>query len=179
VIEYTIRRGTQQVSGIRVVTGITVRELILTAGRIVGVRCEGAESFEAELAVDASGRTPRAPQWLAAVGLSAPPQTKMGVDTAYSTANVRVPDWYDGEPLVFITGPAPHFTRRGYVIRIENGALLVSLIGRFGNYPPTDRAGLLRFAKELHCELAWRIIKDAEQLTPVAHHRFPVSVQRH
>ena len=65
--------------------------------------------------------------------------TKIGVDTAYSTASVRVPDRYDGEPLVFITGPASHFTRRGYVIRIENGALLVSLIGHFGNYPPTDR----------------------------------------
>ena len=65
VIEYAIRRRTQQVSGIRVVTGITVRELILSAGRIVGVRCDGAGSFEAELTVDASGRTSRAPQWLA------------------------------------------------------------------------------------------------------------------
>src|SRR5208282_2346518 len=35
------------------------------------------------------------------------------------------------------------------------------------------------FAKELHSDLAWRIIKDAEQLSPIAHHRFPTSAQRH
>jgi 2-polyprenyl-6-methoxyphenol hydroxylase-like FAD-dependent oxidoreductase len=53
------------------------------------------------------------------------------------------------------------------------------LIGRFGDYPPTDREGFLAFAKQLHSDLAWRIIKDGEQLSPIAHHRFPASVQNH
>jgi 2-polyprenyl-6-methoxyphenol hydroxylase-like FAD-dependent oxidoreductase len=178
LIEYVIRRRTHELPGIRVETG-TVRELICHDSRISGVRCDDARLFEAELVVDATGRASRAPQWLAAAGFSEPRQTTIGVDTAYSTANFRVPDWYDGETLIFITGPAPTFTRRCYVIRIENGSLLVSLIGRFGDYPPTDREGYLAFAKDLHSDLAWRIITDAEQLTPIAHHRFPTSVQRH
>lgn len=179
LIEYVIRRRTQELPGIRAEMGTTVRELICHDGRISGVRCDDALSFEAELVVDATGRASRAPQWLAAVGFSQPRQTTIGVDTAYSTANFRVPDWYDGETLIFITGPAPTFTRRGYVIRIESGSLLVSLIGRFADYPPTDREGFLAFAKDLHSDLAWRIVRDAEQLTPIAHHRFPTSVQRH
>jgi 2-polyprenyl-6-methoxyphenol hydroxylase-like FAD-dependent oxidoreductase len=179
LIEYVIRRRTRQVAGIQIETGTTVRELICREGRVHGVRCDGGRSLEAELVVDATGRASRAPQWLAAAGLSEPRQTTIGVDTAYSTANFRVPEWYEGESLVFITGPAPIFTRRGYIIRIENGALLVSLIGRFGDYPPTDREGFLAFARELHSDLAWRIIKDGEQLSPIAHHRFPTSVQRH
>jgi 2-polyprenyl-6-methoxyphenol hydroxylase-like FAD-dependent oxidoreductase len=81
--------------------------------------------------------------------------------------------------LVFITGPAPTYSRRGYIIRIDNGTLLVSLIWRFGDYPPTDREAFLGFAQELHSDLGWRITKNCEQLTPIAHHRFPVSVQRH
>src|SRR5262249_50674568 len=81
--------------------------------------------------------------------------------------------------VVFITGPAPKFTRRCYLIRIENGTLLVSLIGRFGDYPPTDRDGFLAFAKELHSDLPSRIISDAEQLSRIVHHRFPASVRRH
>jgi len=129
--------------------------------------------------IDASGRTSRASQWLAAAGLSEPRKTTIGVDTAYSTANFRPPEWYGGEPIVFITGPAPKFTRRGYLIRIENGSLLVSLIGRFGDYPPTDREGFVAFARDLHSDLAWRIIQDGEQLSPIAHHRFPASVQNH
>ena len=179
LIEYVIRRRTQEVPQIRVETGRTVCELISHNGRICGVRCDDGQRVQADLVVDASGRTSRASQWLAAAGLLEPRKTTIGVDTAYSTANFLVPDWYDGEPIVFITGPAPTFTRRCYLIRIENGSLLVSLIGRFGDYPPTDREGFLTFARELHSDLAWRIIRDAEQLSPIAHHRFPASVQNH
>jgi len=179
LIEYAIRRRTQEIPRIRIETGKTAREMICRESQVHGVRCDNGQSFEADMVIDATGRTSHAPQWLTVAGCSAPRQTAMGVDTAYSTANFRAPDWYDGESLVFIAGPAPTYSRRGYIIRIEDRALLVSLIGRFGDYPATDREAFLGFARELHCDLAWRIIKDAEQLTSIAHHRFPVSVQHH
>src|SRR5262249_24070658 len=59
------------------------------------------------------------------------------------------------------------------------GTMLVSLIGRFGDYPPTERECYVNFARELHSDLALRIIESAEQLTGIAHHRFHASVQRH
>ena len=96
-----------------------------------------------------------------------PEETTIGLDTAYSTANFRRPPSFAGEPIIFITGPAPRFTRRGYVITIENGTLLVSLIGRFGDFPPIDKEGFLAFARELHSDLAYRIIRDGEQLCPL------------
>ena len=179
LIEYVIRRRTQEVPRIHAETGRAVRELLSRNGRISGVRCADGRSVEGDLVVDASGRASHAARWLVAAGRSEPRKTTIGVDTAYSTANFRVPEWYDGESIVFITGPAPQFTRRCYLIRIENGSLLVSLIGRFGDCPPTDREGFLAFAKELHSDLAWRIIKDGEQLSPIAHHRFQASVQNH
>jgi 2-polyprenyl-6-methoxyphenol hydroxylase-like FAD-dependent oxidoreductase len=92
LIEYVIRRRTQELPGIRVETGTTVRELICRDGRVRGVRCDDGRSFEAEIVVDATGRASRAPQWLAAAGISEPRQTTIGVDTAYSTANFRVPE---------------------------------------------------------------------------------------
>jgi 2-polyprenyl-6-methoxyphenol hydroxylase-like FAD-dependent oxidoreductase len=179
LIEHVIRRRTQQIPGIKIETGTAVRDLVCSEGRVHGVRCDNGRAFEAELVIDATGRASRAPQWLASSGISAPRETTIGVDTAYSTALFRVPDWYEGESLVFITGPAPNYTRRGYIIRIENELLLVSLIGRFGDYPPTDPDGYRGFAKELHSDLAWTIIKDGERLSPIAHHRFPTSVRRH
>jgi 2-polyprenyl-6-methoxyphenol hydroxylase-like FAD-dependent oxidoreductase len=145
----------------------------------VGVRTGDSRSIDADLVVDATGRAHRARQRLAAIGFSPPGETEIGLDTAYSTANFRRPESFSGEPLIFITGPAPHFTRRGYVITIENGTLLVSLIGRFGDFPPTDKEGFIAFAKELHSDLAHRIVKDGEQLTAIAHQRFVSSVQRH
>jgi 2-polyprenyl-6-methoxyphenol hydroxylase-like FAD-dependent oxidoreductase len=179
LIEYVIRRRIQETPSIRIETGTAVRALICRDGRVRGVRCDDGRALEAELVIDATGRASRALQWLGAVGASQPRQTTIGVDTAYSTALFRVPNWYDRESVLFIVGPAPKFTRRGYIIRIENQSLLVSLIGRFGDYPPTDREGYLAFAKELHSDLAWRIVSNGEQLSPIAHHRFSASVQRH
>jgi 2-polyprenyl-6-methoxyphenol hydroxylase-like FAD-dependent oxidoreductase len=179
LLEFVIRRRTTATSNIQIEYETAVRQLICRDGRVRGVRTADARSIEADLVVDATGRGHRARQWLASAGFCAPDETAIGLDTAYSTANFRRPESFVGEPLIFITGPAPHFTRRGYVITIENGTLLVSLIGRFGDFPPTDKEGFLAFAKELHSNLAYRIIRDGEQLTPIAHQRFASSVQRH
>jgi 2-polyprenyl-6-methoxyphenol hydroxylase-like FAD-dependent oxidoreductase len=179
LLEFVIRRRTSAISNIHFEYGTTITELICRDATVVGVRTADSRSIEADLVVDATGRAHRARQWLAAIGFSSPDETEIGLDTAYSTANFRRHESFSGEPLIFITGPAPHFTRRGYVITIENGTLLVSLIGRFGDFPPTDKEGFIAFAKELHSDLAYRIVKDGEQLTAIAHQRFVSSVQRH
>src|SRR5215475_1603177 len=179
LIEFVIRKRTTAIPNIRFESGSAVRELIYRDSRVRGVRCADARSIEAELVIDATGRGHRARQWLASIGFPPPAETEIGLDTAYSTANFRKPDSFPGEPIIFITGPAPQFTRRGYVITIENGTLLVSLIGRFGDFPPTDKEGFLAFAKELHSGLVYRIIEEANQLSPIAHHRFASSVQCH
>lgn len=128
LIEYLIRRRTQQVSGIRLETRTAVRELIWREGRVHGARCDDGRPFEADLVVDATGRTSHATHWMSAAGLRVPRQSTIGVDTAYSTANFRIPDWYEGESLAFITGPSPTFTRRAYIIRLEGESLLVRLM---------------------------------------------------
>jgi 2-polyprenyl-6-methoxyphenol hydroxylase-like FAD-dependent oxidoreductase len=179
LIELVVRRQTAAIPTIRIESGAAVQELIYRKGRVRGVRCADSRTIDADLVVDATGRGRRARKWLTAIGVSPPEETVIGLDTAYSTALFRRPAAFSGEPLIFITGPAPHFTRRGYVITIENGTLLVSLIGRFGDFPPAEPEGFLGFARGLHADLAYRIIKEAERLGPIAHHRFASSVQRH
>jgi len=179
LIELLVRRRTTAIANIQWESGAAVRELLHHEGRVRGVRCEDARTFDAELTVDATGRTSRASRWLEALGCPPPEETAIGLDTAYSTVNFRAPDDFRGEPIIFITGPAPTYTRRGYVITIEDGTLLVSLIGRFGDFPPADWNGYVAFARELHSDLAIGIIESSERLTPIAHHRFLASVQRH
>src|SRR5262245_41817250 len=179
LIDFLIRRLTLALPNVQLETGVTVRELAHSGGHVQGVRCNDSRLFAAELVVDAGGRGSRAPLWLEAMGFARPAETTIGVDTAYSTAHFRRPQSYAGEPLIFVTGPAPHFTRRGYLITIENETLLVSLIGRFGDYPPTDQAGFFTFAKEFQSPCTAELIGEAEQLTPIHHYRFPMSVQRH
>jgi 2-polyprenyl-6-methoxyphenol hydroxylase-like FAD-dependent oxidoreductase len=151
LIEFVIRRQTSEIGNIRLLSATALRELILGQDRVQGIRTTEGRTLDADLVVDATGRGRRARQWLTAGGFPPAEQTSIGLDTAYSTANFRRPPSFAGEPIIFITGPAPSFTRRGYVITIENGTLLVSLISRFGDFPPIDKEG---FSCRNRCEVA-------------------------
>jgi len=86
-----------------------------------------------------------------------------------------VPETYD-EPerlLVFI-GPPPDFPDGAILEIIEERTWHVTLMGRFGNYPPHDAVGFLAFAKALHTPKLHNLIKDAERC---GHHCLPVSHQ--
>jgi 2-polyprenyl-6-methoxyphenol hydroxylase-like FAD-dependent oxidoreductase len=178
LFEFLIRRRTLGLPNVTFETGMTVSGLEYRDGRIRGVSCGADKSVEADLVVDAGGRGSRAPQWLAAIGFPRPDETTIGVDTAYSTAYFRRPASYDGEPAIFIVGPPPKFTARGYVCEIEDDRLLVSLIGRF-IHPPADLQGFFDFARSLHNPLIYQLLNRTDRLTDIAHYRFPASTCRH
>ena len=81
-------------------------------------------------------------------------------------------------PAIFIVGPPPKFTARGYVCEIEDDRLLVSLIGRF-IHPPADLQGFFDFARSLHNPLIYQLLNRTDRLTDIAHYRFPASTCRH
>jgi hypothetical protein len=62
---------------------------------------------------------------------------------------------------------------------IEHNTWHMTLVGRFGAYPPHDAAGFLAFAKSLHTPKLYHLVKDAERVTDITYYRFPTSVQRH
>jgi hypothetical protein len=53
------------------------------------------------------------------------------------------------------------------------------LIGRFGDYPPTDEKSFFEFAEELHSPVIYQLLQQAERLTNINHFRFPTSIRRH
>jgi hypothetical protein len=130
--------------------------------------------------VDAGGRGSHTPRWLTELGFQAPEETTIEVDFAYASTKFRIPDSY-GEPerLLGFFGPAPQFPNGAFLGVIENNLWHLSLAGRFGEYPPTDEAGFLAFAKSLHTPKLYNLIKDAERVADIMHFRFPTSVQRH
>jgi len=183
LLEYLVRRRTVALANVRLETDAAIEGLIRDNGGVGGVRRKGAggsEAIEADLVLDASGRSSHAARWLVEMGVAAPEETTIGVDFAYTSTKYRKPDHTGAvEPLLLVGGPPPQYTRAAGLFEIENRTWHVSLAGRFGDYPPTDEPGFLDFAKSLPSPRLYDLIKDAERIADITHHRFPTSIWRH
>ena len=70
-------------------------------------------------------------------------------------------------------------TRGGPRLPGRGGRWLVSLVGGDGDYPPTDEAGFLAFARSLRSPALYEAIAGAEPLTPIAGQRATENRLRH
>jgi 2-polyprenyl-6-methoxyphenol hydroxylase-like FAD-dependent oxidoreductase len=182
LLESLIRRRTLALPNVKLESATTVQTLAHSDHRVSGVRClrEGAaHAREADLVVDAGGRGSHAPRWLTEMGFPVPEETTIGVDFAYTSTKYRKPSDYGEEPMILVGGRPPSQPSGGGIFQIENDTWHVSLAGRFGTYPPTDEAGFLAFAQALPSPRLYELIKDAQRVDDITHHRFTTSIQRH
>jgi 2-polyprenyl-6-methoxyphenol hydroxylase-like FAD-dependent oxidoreductase len=183
LLEYCVRQCTLGHTNVTLQSESIVQKLVYEDGRVRGVRYSQSgktQSMAADFVVDAGGRGSPAPRWLREIGFQAPEETTIGVDIAYASTKFRVPAVYD-EPervLVFV-GPPPDFPNGAIMEIIEENTWHLTLMGRFGAYPPHDEAGFLAFAKALHTPKLHDLIKDAERVAEITSYRFPTSIQRH
>jgi 2-polyprenyl-6-methoxyphenol hydroxylase-like FAD-dependent oxidoreductase len=161
---------------------VRARRLLSESGRVHGVEIESdgeLQQLEADLVVDAGGRGAQSPRWLEAMGCTAPEETAIGVDFAYSSAVFRLPaDLEIREKLATFGGPPPDHSNAAISAPIEDGQWIVSLAGRFGDYPPGDEEGFLAFARALPTPVLYKRLKHAERVGPIHRFRFPSSVHR-
>jgi 2-polyprenyl-6-methoxyphenol hydroxylase-like FAD-dependent oxidoreductase len=183
LLEYCVRQFTVELANLRFEGDTSVQGLIYEQGQVRGVRLnrEGdGETVAADLVVDTGGRGSRAPRWLKEMGFATPDESTIGCDFAYTSAKFRMPADYDApEKVMLFGGPPPKFTSAAGIGQIEHGTWIVSLAGRFGQYPPIDEDGFYAFAKSLPTHRFYELIKKAERVSDIFHHRFPTSVQRH
>jgi len=143
--------------------------------RQVGSNSPSPEEHYADLIVDASGKASHAPQWLSALGYEPPSETKVDAFVGY-VARVYQPtadlprDW----KLLFVPATPPQRQRGGAIFPIERDRstlhstrLIVSLVGAERDYPPTDEAGFLAFARSLPTPLLAEVIEQSTPLTPI------------
>ena len=124
--------------------------------------------------MDASGKASHAPQWLRALGYDPPPETEVDAFVGY-VARVYQPtadlpmDW----KLLFVPAAPPQRQRGGAIFPIEDDPTthsprwIVSLVGGDRDYPPTDEAGFLAFARSLPTPLLAAVIEQSTPLSPI------------
>ncbi|HEY9804692.1 MAG TPA: FAD-dependent monooxygenase [Leptolyngbyaceae cyanobacterium] len=128
--------------------------------------------FTADLVVDASGRNSRAPDWLEAMGYTRPKETVINSFLGYSSRLYKLEENLAADWLgALVTAKAPG-TRGGVMSVVEGNRWIVTLAGIGRDYPPTDEAGFLDFARSLRNPIIYEAIKDAQAISPItAYHR--------
>jgi len=173
LLESSVRARVAALPNVRLISDCEVRELLVTPGSVVsGVRVRQRDAapdapteYHAELVVDASGRTSRAPEWLESLGYGHLEETHVNAFLGYASRFYTIPtnfkrDWQ----ALFIQTRPPHGTRGGAIFPMEGGRWLVTLVGTAHDYPPTDEAAFLEFARSLPTPELYEAVRHAEAL---------------
>jgi 2-polyprenyl-6-methoxyphenol hydroxylase-like FAD-dependent oxidoreductase len=182
LFEHVIRRRIRALDGVQL-RGDCQFVDFLTEGEppaVAGVRFRGEDgterTSEADLVVDASGRTSRTPRWLDDHGYDAPPVDEVHVDLTYSSIRIeRPPD----DRRTFFNLPTPPRTRGAAFIPIENGQWEVILSGIHGDDAPRERERFVAFADTLPVDEIGDLVRSQQWLSDEIHqYPFPSSLRR-
>jgi 2-polyprenyl-6-methoxyphenol hydroxylase-like FAD-dependent oxidoreductase len=180
LLEWHVRHRLAALDRVRFLTGHEVTGLMASADRreVTGVRLRARpsasdpsapiEALAAALVVDASGRQSHAPDWLAGLGYERPAEERVNAFLGYASRYYAMPadapaDWR----ALFLQGEPARNSRGGGLFPVEGNRWMVTLAGVGRDYPPTDEAGFLAFARRLRAPLIYETIKDAVPLGPI------------
>jgi len=138
------------------------------------------ETLAADLIVDASGQSSRAPRWLEELGYRAPEEEVVDARLGYATRWFAVPKSFseDWKGIAVLPG-WPDTPRGGTLRQVEGEVWTVGLVGLGGDYPPTDGEAFLEFARTLPSPAIYDAIKNAEPVSPVYGYRRTANRRRH
>jgi 2-polyprenyl-6-methoxyphenol hydroxylase-like FAD-dependent oxidoreductase len=175
LLEATIYRRVVANPHIKIIHAHDVTRLTVDAERkhVMGVYMRdraGAPSAEkratANLVLDASGRYSRVPQWLQGLGYEPPAEITVNALTGYSTRLYQRPaDFAEGWQAMYIRPTLLTGSRGGMIIPVEGNRWNVALVGMNGDFPPTNEAGYVDFARSLPTSELYKAIGQAEPLT--------------
>jgi 2-polyprenyl-6-methoxyphenol hydroxylase-like FAD-dependent oxidoreductase len=188
LLDYVVRRRVASLPGIRLmeeteVTGLTVGP---DKTRVVGVALRrngtaaGGTTLSADLVVDASGRTSKAPQFLSQHGYPPPAETAIDASIGYASRIYQRPDASPSLPwkCIYVQAAPPVTTCGGIIFPIEGDRWIVSLTGDGGG-PPTAEAGFLAFMRSLSSPEIYNAVRQAEPLSPIVGYRATENRWRH
>lgn len=131
-----------------------------------------AKELHADLIVDATGRASRAPLWLTNLGYEAPEEVVIDAQLGYASRFYRIPPDFNGEyHNIFVQAAPPERKRGAFLMKVEGNRWLLTLIGGGGDYPPTDEAGFIEFARSLPISTIYEAVRHAEPLSSIKSHR--------
>lgn len=181
LLEFVVRSRVSEISNIEFRYDTIVKEPMIRSDFLAGVVDNKGHSFEANLTIDALGKTGRTMKWLDFMGYSKPEENVINCDFAYTSVFLKPNNPDDFIDVGFFVGTDPEedeIRRGGALVRMEDGSWLALVSGRYGDYPPRDFEGFLDYAKTLKLSPFYELVSNTELIGAPAHFRFPSGVRR-
>ncbi|MGK7952380.1 MAG: NAD(P)/FAD-dependent oxidoreductase, partial [Xenococcaceae cyanobacterium] len=185
LLEWCIRQRVSALPQIEFLQGCEVKSLVSNEDNtgVVGVLVDSHNRSDkettaskqflfAQLVVDASGRSSQAPQWLDRLGYTTPQKTVVNPHLGYASRLCQLPsdlqwDWR----ALYLQPDPPNTVRGGAFYPLEENRWIITLWGSDRDYPPTDEAGFLKFARSLPSPLLYEAIAAADPISPIYGYR--------
>jgi 2-polyprenyl-6-methoxyphenol hydroxylase-like FAD-dependent oxidoreductase len=183
LLEAHVRRRVRALPNVAFLENHDVVEPVLghadrvTAARVVDRATSQERSLEADIVVDATGRSARTPAFLEMHGYPGPPEQKYAVGLSYSSQFFRVPDGALVEKMV-LTAPTLDRPTGAGLLAYEHGTVVLTLIGIAGHRLPTDLPGMMALVAELLPDSITDALHAAEPLGEVTAQHYPTSAWR-
>ncbi|MBW4565967.1 MAG: 2-polyprenyl-6-methoxyphenol hydroxylase-like oxidoreductase [Mojavia pulchra JT2-VF2] len=184
-LEWVLWQRLAQNKNLQILDMCQVTELLINANKsqVTGVRLSYragedkttpllTRDLVANLVVDATGRNSAMSDWLVALGYPSPPVTIVNSFLGYASRWYQRPKEFqaDWQGATVMSKP-PETGRGGVLYPVEGNRWVVTLGGIGRDYPPTEEAGFLEFARSLRSPIIYEAIKDAQPLSPVYSYR--------
>lgn len=156
----------------KIMDGVHVTGLSFRGSEVDGVLTRDGR-VDADLVVDASGRSSKLARWLADAGIATPEPTVVDSCTGYATRLYTAPEGFPA--LIAELLAAPDHARGCAVMRVEGDRLMVTAQGAGGDHPPHDPDEYQEFLDSLRGPVA-DMLRAASPLTGV--HRFARTASR-
>lgn len=179
-----VRRRVRAIENVRilgshaVVEPTTDRDRRVTGARVVN-RYTGEESvLDADLVVDAMGRSGHTPAFLGNLGCERPIEQSYPVHLNYASQFLRVPAGTIGEKLGFSVSPLPERPAGVVAVAYEGDTWILTLFGVGGYKLPRDLSGVIECAAQFAPPTLIDALRSAEPLGGVSAQHYPASTWR-
>jgi 2-polyprenyl-6-methoxyphenol hydroxylase-like FAD-dependent oxidoreductase len=183
LLESHVRQRVSAIDNVEILDGhdfvdpIAPNSHLVTGANIVHRDSGAKRELNADLLVDAMGRSARTPAFLDALGYGRPVAERSKTNTNYTSLLMRIPDGIIKERMTFVV-PEPKKPTGGAFSVYEHDTWIFTLTRLADNEPPNDLTGMIRMATQFAPPALLRALKRGEPIGEISVFRYPGAIWR-
>jgi 2-polyprenyl-6-methoxyphenol hydroxylase-like FAD-dependent oxidoreductase len=183
LLESHVRQRVSAIDNVEILDGHDVVDPIapnphrVTGANIVDRDSGAKRELNADLLVDAMGRSARTPAFLDDLGYGRPVADRSMTNANYTSLLLRIPEGIIKERMTFVV-PEPKKPTGGAFSVYEHDTWIFTLTRLADNEPPNDLTGMIRMATQFAPPALLRALKRGEPIGEISVFRYPGAIWR-